>query len=231
MRGILSCKQYLYTSIILLIFTPLLSAQTVLQPPCWQHHTSPVFSFERLPSPVSLTTDMPLDVMIGYIFYDSLARSLPTVGINEIYNNLTYSDTLRYAMKYSYTMMDYNPVLFERFRRYNNPLRRSAPTRSMVFEKLIEKIKTTSPSPFIETLLCQSSIIAHIVVADTFRTRDGTLTNHIVTSTILDTIKGKVLPQCLNFTLTQMQQQQKVLLSVYSLCMPSNGNACLLIAP
>lgn len=199
MRGILSLKNYLYISMIVLIFTPVLSAQTISQPPCWQHHTSPVFSFERLVSPLPLSTDMPLEIMVGYILYDSLARSLSTVGVTDIYNNLTYNDTLQYAMKYCYTIMDYNPILFEQFRRYNNPLRRSAPMRSAVFEKLIEKIKATSTSPFIETLLCQSSIIAHIMVTDTFRTRDAALTNHIVTSTILDTIKGRILPQCLNF--------------------------------
>lgn len=199
MREILSLKHYVYTSILLLIFTPMLDAQTMQQPHYWQHHTSPVFSFERIGSPLPLRTDMPLEVMVGYIFYDSLARSLSTVGVDETYKNFTYSDTLRYAMKYCYTMMDYNPVLFEQFRRYNNPLRRSASMRSTVFEKLTEKIKTVSPEPFVETLLCQSSIIAHISVIDTFRTTDGALTNHIVTSTILDTIKGKVLPQCLNF--------------------------------
>jgi hypothetical protein len=180
-------------------------AQVIPTPPCWSHHSTLVFPLQHATSSLPLNTGMPLDVMVGYIAYDSLARSLSAPGINNIYNNLIYSDTLRYAMKYCYKMLDYNPLLFEQFRRYNDSQRRYASARTNVFQQLLNKIVEVSPAPFVETLLCQSSIIAHINVVDTFRVVDGSgggssiLTIHTVTATVTDTIKGQVFPHCINF--------------------------------
>lgn len=187
------------------------TAQVVPRPPCWQHHASIVFPFPRLQSHLPLETGMPYDVMLAYVFYDSLARRIKEPSVAALYDNLSYSDTLRYAMKYCYKMVDYNPVLFERFRRYNDTHRRYALDRSEVFYKLYKKVEKTSPNPFMETLICQSSIIAHILVTDTVSLIDTSNSTHFVTpavtAIVLDTLKGRVLPPCINFYPAEKRQE------------------------
>lgn len=215
---------YLVTTSLCYWLPYIATAQIVPRPPCWQHHVSVVFPFPRLQSNLPLETGMPYDVMLAYVFYDSLARRIKEPAVAALYDNLTYSDTLRYAMKYCYKMMDYNPVLFEQFRRYNDSRRRSALDRSEVFYKLYKKVEKTSPSPFVETLLCQSSIIAHIRVTDTISLVDESNTTPFViptvAATILDTIKGRILPPCLNFYPTEKPHDNVPLPFV-------NSNACL----
>lgn len=62
------------------------------------------------------TTDMPIDVLVGYIVIDSLRKVKTPDEIEAYLNSLDYSnDTLRRIMKYLYTIVDYDPI---RFRRY-----------------------------------------------------------------------------------------------------------------
>lgn len=58
---------------------------------------------------------MPYDVIMSYVFYENLARNIRQPNIATQYSYLPYKDTLRYAIKYCYTMVDYNPILFEQF--------------------------------------------------------------------------------------------------------------------
>lgn len=171
--------------------------------PCWKQYACAVFPFPRLQSPLPpLEKDMPYDVMMSYIFYENLARKIKYPAVAAQYNRLAYSDTLRYAMKYCYTMVDYNPVLFEQFQEYNDGQTRYASYKSRIFSLLCENILAISPYPFVETLLCQSSIIVHIRVADTVtlinRRQSTPYAMATVTATVLDTIKGRVLPPCNN---------------------------------
>jgi len=78
------------------------------------HFTSPMYKY----SPVYFS-NMPYDVLISYIVADSI---LSYAGVKEIAsdfnkrfrkNQISYdNDTLNYAYKYMYKIMDYDPLLF-----------------------------------------------------------------------------------------------------------------------
>jgi len=61
---------------------------------------------------------MPFDVLVGYIFLDSILthgrKSYPTAqDQNDFINSLTCEgDTLNYVLKYLYKLADYNPFLY-----------------------------------------------------------------------------------------------------------------------
>lgn len=65
-----------------------------------------------------LSTDMPFDIMLGYIYLDSLLRSVPSKQVNDYckrWNNLN-NDTLTWVLKAMYNLCDYNPIIFEQYR-------------------------------------------------------------------------------------------------------------------
>ena len=63
-----------------------------------------------------LSTGMPFDVLIGYVYLDSLMRfSRPrqTDSLIKSWNSL--NDTLKNAIKYLYKLEDYNPIIFRQY--------------------------------------------------------------------------------------------------------------------
>ncbi len=63
----------------------------------------------------ALRSDMPHDIMIGYIIADSILRSVPGYVSAENLINISLgvqSDTLNYALKYMYRLADYDPIRY-----------------------------------------------------------------------------------------------------------------------
>lgn len=150
-----------------------------------------------------LSTDMPLDVLIGYIAGDSLARTLPRDWAERFRDNGTYSDTLRYALKYRYLMDDYDPIrLFQWTGQTQHRSGRSGyGTHTETLQDVMTfRARVTYPDTQRTAVLCDAHIIARVRVTAT-RTKIDTnagWAKHatLVTCTIIDPIKGKRIPNC-----------------------------------
>jgi hypothetical protein len=161
------------------------------------------YAFPLLTQYPPLNTGMPFNVLIGYIGGDSIVRNAPESLIRDVTKNLTYADTAKYAAKYMYELDDYDPVTFFRWC-YTQPTAGMYPSGGPGFVKgraLARMVKIFPPNLNAYPLL-YSDYIAHIKVTQTVATTDSTAsfakTVVLVTSYILDTVKGKRVPFCLN---------------------------------
>jgi len=154
---------------------------------------------------------MSLDVLLSYIYGDSIARKFYQVPFNNMLNGIGYSDTLRYAAKYLYEIDDYNPIKFYTWcttdptHRYYKPLPFGTIgmiSPSTITSGLLQQISKTFPDSGKTAFLCSSNYIADVEVNYTVEGADTPTTGRIiplakVTCTVLDTIKGQVLPNCI----------------------------------
>jgi hypothetical protein len=139
---------------------------------------------------------MPEDVRIGYIALDSVRRGITEKEFIAFLGRQYDNDTIAYLMKYLYKVVDYNPILFE-LTSYVASKRTSVGLSTIKYH--IENfVRANSPKRYLEKLLIKSSIIAHVFVEDTLNLIDSGAhlqIASIVTCSIRDTIKGKVLPK------------------------------------
>jgi len=71
-----------------------------------------------------LSTAMPLNVLLSYIYTDSLLRFAPKRSIkNRISSWTSLNDTLRWMAYGDYVMNDYNPILFRQYRQETSNLK------------------------------------------------------------------------------------------------------------
>jgi hypothetical protein len=156
------------------------------------------FAFPTFTPP--LTSDMPYDVMIGYIIGDSVARGLYLAKQDSIFRSLTPADTLNYGLKYLYEMIDFDPIRFFLWGSYRPMSTTYLSPPSVLRTRLIERAKKALPDSMRTAVLCTSDIIAHIKVNETQGKIDtmAAYAKHavLVTSTIVDPIKGQRIPNC-----------------------------------
>lgn len=84
----------------------------------WYDSTTAMFQhqFPIIRSIPPLNTSMPLDVLISYIYLDSLFRSPLSATLEERLESwTTLNDTLTYAAKALFTLKDYNPIIFNQY--------------------------------------------------------------------------------------------------------------------
>jgi len=133
---------------------------------------------------------MPEDVRIGYIKLDSVKRDFPDMRFDNYKVRQYDINTLRYIMKYLYKVVDYNPILYKLTSYYFS-------ANTIIYQ--IQNTATENlPKPFLDKSLLMSSIIAHVFVEDTLNFNQIGTDNpigSIVTCSIIDTIKGQVLPK------------------------------------
>lgn len=85
----------------------------------WYDSTTKLFQtrFPILRTIPPVSTDMPLDILLSYVYLDSILRFKSNEDIEYyIENTRSMNDTLRYALKYLYKMNDYDPVRFNQYR-------------------------------------------------------------------------------------------------------------------
>ena len=195
-------KLFILIFFVLLITIINLNAQ---QPPCMPTHTGLTFQVSKLLYAPPLSLSMPLDVLIGYIMLDSICRNSYYDDVKSFIERQTYNDTIRYIMRYLYKTIDFNPIKFFQYNHFVDATYKI--DSKTVFDWIAQKIKKVSPMPYLDYVLFNSNIIARIHVSDTLtRINPGSIIKKnlsIVTCEILDTIKGKQLPHCKNFDLTQ----------------------------
>ncbi len=182
-----------------LILLAVLATTTFGQhPPCMPESPFSYYSTPIIKKFPAYSTDMPYDVLLAYAAVDSMAYYENENKLMEFIGRQDYGDTLRTIMKYYYTVVDYDPVLFFASKNYINTGFTSY--LSHTSDALDEQIIKVSPNSYYDYELCRADIIAHVRITDTATSYnseiDDTGRNEIVNVRfeILDTIKGKVIP-------------------------------------
>ncbi|ROL60558.1 hypothetical protein D9V86_09240 [Bacteroidetes/Chlorobi group bacterium ChocPot_Mid] len=168
-------------------------------PPCQEKYLGLTLNFQKPPYFPYLTTDMPLDVMISYLAMDSLCKNVTSTEFYEFMDRQTFNDTVKYLRKLYFEVTDYNSLLFESYEHHQD-------TNFLIYPyELIERTRrlieeNQEPDFKFDKAIVFSGIIAHISVNYTtliYDTSAKIAKNQIVVNcTILDPIKGKVIPTC-----------------------------------
>ncbi|ROL57914.1 hypothetical protein D9V84_04140 [Bacteroidetes/Chlorobi group bacterium Naka2016] len=175
------------------------SSLLALGPSCYPNWVGSYFLMPFHNNEPPLSTDMPLDVMIGYIALDSVAMNGRYSQLYKFMSSLTYNDTMKKMMRYWYKIVEWDPYRFESYSTYSLFKYPKVSVNEIIWQLML-KIKQESPQPFIELTLLSPSIIAHVKVVDTTFVYDSTAAicthRYIATCEVLDTIKGRMLPRC-----------------------------------
>lgn len=173
-------------------------------PPCYPTWKGSHFHIPYHQDEPPLSTDMPLDVLIGYIAFDSVSTHGNRRQVFDFIHRQTYNDTLKTIMRYWYKMVDWDCLKFTSYR-FARLYKEEKIQLSMIIEEVARQVQLNSPTPFLDiTLLC-SDVIAHIRVTDTIYFHDEpapAMDCYSVRAIILDTIKGRVLPACSGYQVT-----------------------------
>lgn len=151
-----------------------------------------------------LSISMPYDILLSYIYSDSLCRFGYYDTLNNHFNRwTTLNDTLTGMAKYLYKMCDYNPMIFKQYTCQTYPNKKyltSIETNQDLVSNKLKKLLPDSMNLAIYTLL-ESDYILHVNIVAIDSIKD---TNHLYTymdyyynayATIIDTIKGQKIPQ------------------------------------
>jgi len=202
----------------------LLATSGAAQPHPPQPFGGPLFdAFPLLTQYPPLSTGMPYDVLLGYIGGDSIVRHASENLVRTTTKSLTYADTAKYAAKFIYEMTDYDPVTFFRWC-YTQPTSGmySSGGPGFVRGKLFDRLNVIFPKNLNFVPLLTSDYIAHVKVTETVTSTDTTAsrarTAVLVTSYILDTIKGRRVPFCLNEQFKSKGNSEVQLQGAYGAC-------------
>lgn len=92
---------------------------------CYRQAITPISDIPTLHS------DMPLDCLLGYVYFDSLCRSVSTyLQLDTMISQVTSWDTMKVFMRFMYEMQQYDADLFEEYlyaAQYFKPLLCCAP--------------------------------------------------------------------------------------------------------
>lgn len=147
-----------------------------------------------------LSSGMPFDIMFSYIVTDSLCRFAPQKDVTNLLKSwLVMNDTLRYATKYLYRMMDYNPIIFRQYQDQIMLLRKAPFTTSFqstkdAIQKKFEQFVPSQDKQAVKAVLGAEYILrVQVVKIDSIS--DKLVAGQIryrVTAKVLDTLKGQV---------------------------------------
>ena len=160
------------------------------------------FSFPLLSQYPPLSVSMPYSVLIGYVGFDSVARRAEQSVVEQTLRNLTYSDTAKQAARFLYEMTDYDPILL--FQWLNTSptagLYRNAP--AYIRRRFTGAFDSIAPEKLNAAPLLMADYILHIHVEHTVASVDTASvyakSAQLVTAYVVDTIKGRRIPFCLN---------------------------------
>lgn len=122
-----------------------------------------------------LNSGMPVPVILGYIVGDSVAREGATGNYSYDRRSLSFSDTIREAIKYDYLMVDYDPVLFTSWGDTYRPggPNEWLPKPSYWHQALYKNVRRIIPDTLKAWLpLIEASYILRVHVLSTWKTVD-----------------------------------------------------------
>ena len=205
MKKFLSKKTFMSASLIAMMLTMLgtvaLDAIEYKPLPSRPYFNGFFYCLDMADYPNMLHSNMPLDVLIGYIVADSVVRSLPHFNayIDSVQKLNPFSDTAQYILKYWYLMNEYDPLWFYSFlKRKQQPGANAtaAPLHSNMRQRMSFNPKSVYVAP---------DYILHVYVNNTVSidTADARMRHHINSKTIayckvLDTLKGGKFPSLNN---------------------------------
>lgn len=168
-------------------------------PPCMRHYGGLIYKFPQLTHIPPLLENLPLEIQHAYKRYDNLIQSTPYHKFNAFVKTLGYQDdTLFHMIKYIYGIVDYNPIKFKLYADARDWRKIYRLSPGEVEEPLIRQIRKHSSQATVDESLIRAHIIARALVTDTATTVDPgagwAKTEHRITCTLIDPIKGKVLP-------------------------------------
>jgi hypothetical protein len=150
-----------------------------------------------------IQTGMPSDVREGYVYFDSIVRSIdiPRGQLDALKAHFGYSDTLKKLLKYIYEMSDFDVQAYFQF--LQDEPRTSAyamTSHNIVLQELLRKAAQVFPDSGVSASLCYVGAIVQVAVTDTSTIinssmRSANLVGQ-VTCTIEDIVKGQNLPAC-----------------------------------
>ena len=200
--------------ILLVLLSPVFAYLNVYgqHPPCKPDYPGLTFSLAYLPSFPLYSTSMPFDVLLGYVAMDTVCNYGSAYEMYYFINRQDYNDTLKTLMKYLYILKDYDPVLFYRSINFVDTNNYIQPYD--IYYEFMKKLVKVSPKSMIDELFCTTDIIAQVRIIDTLSIIDTTAKGGAgklkieVTCEIVDTIKGKVVPECKNHIHLKKEQLQ-----------------------
>jgi hypothetical protein len=142
---------------------------------------------------------MSFDVLVGYVYGDSVARFAGLKGTENAIANMYYADTIKELAKYMYEMIDYNPINFYLWGR-TDPLKRFKwISPGFVRVQSCERMEKVFPDTMRTADISWADYIADVRVDYTIEGVDtaakGMKLHPVkVSCIVLDTIKGKVFP-------------------------------------
>lgn len=201
--------QKLRVIIFLISITPSLmlaqqdTAVRILIPGNQENYLGPlVHYFPVLSNRPPLTSDMPMDIIIGYLLADSIAKIATLNEIDQYLEEGISHDYLKQAMKYAYILNNYDPVLFAQWGGIDSTNDYIC-SIGHVRQSLISYVARMLPGGKLFATLLSSDFIAHVRVQSVSRTIDSSAgwARHanLVHAEILESIKGEWLPICNNY--------------------------------
>ncbi len=171
-----------------------------------------------------LSTGMPYEVMLGYIYLDSLLTYAPQKSVDSLLNTWdNLNDTLTGALKYHYILNDYNPIIFQQYagevklhQKINTnlkiigyepsdsnytPIRKYQSDLTITIYKAVEKFRKIYESDMVKALysMLYADYILRIEVLDidSMQNKNSSLdyNRYNVTARIKDTLQGQVIPE------------------------------------
>ncbi len=206
-------KKFSLTFLLLVVCFQCLSYSQ--QPPCMPDYYGLTYSYPKYSHLPNYSTDMPYEVMLGYIVMDSVCKYGNGIMFDEFLNRQTYNDTIKKIMNFIYRMTDWDPYLFKRTQYYDesqiNGYYYLSP--KTIVSELIEKAAILSSNYKLNKLLLESDYILHAFILDTItrQTLSAEILKDlaIVNYQVLDTIKGKRIPTCKNISLNQYRDSEE----------------------
>lgn len=161
------------------------------------------YQFPHLTSYPPVILGMPTDVSLAYFYCDFEARTKSLKWDDSITKNATYSDSLRQAAKYIYELVDYDPVLYYQWCTTSPSAHYYRAAGPGIYPiKLCQRMLQVYPDTGRAATICTADYIADVIVDHTVEGIDTTaiLAQHgvKVSCVVLDTIKGKHLPDCIS---------------------------------
>jgi len=147
-----------------------------------------------------ISPSMPLDIMFTYVVADSICRFAPQKDVTNLMKSWSsMNDTLRYAAKYLYRMMDYNPIIFRQYQDQVTLLRKSPfktyfiDVRNGIQRKFAQFVPPQEKNAVNAALGAEYILRVQVVKIDSMP--DKLVAGQIryrVTAKVLDTLKGQV---------------------------------------
>ncbi|MCO5252652.1 MAG: hypothetical protein M9949_14685 [Candidatus Kapabacteria bacterium] len=162
--------------------------------PCYPEYQFLFYTIQTNQSNPPISTDMPLDVFIGYLAMDSLSKSISIKDFNDFLWQQTYNDTIKTMMRYFYKVIEYDPTIFLNFE--------MDASLGFLIGDFIEFIDGRSPYPVLDVSLLSSYFIGSVTVTFVYNYTDTSAvwarTKSLVTARIDSLIKGETPLICRN---------------------------------